>query len=91
MSAKTLDIEDKNIDVAIERACREFGVGREKLNIEIISEGSNGFLGIGAKKVLLGPDAIHLLTIGGETFFATHYTKEELEALPDFDEKTVRK
>ena len=50
MSAKTLDIEEKNIDVAIERACREFGVGREKLNIEIISEGSNGFLGIGAKK-----------------------------------------
>jgi spoIIIJ-associated protein len=50
MNAKTLDIEEKNIDVAIERACREFGVGREKLNIEIISEGSNGFLGIGAKK-----------------------------------------
>lgn len=50
-----------------------------------------GFLGIGAKKVLLGPDAIHLLTIGDETFFATNYTKEELEALPDFDEKTVRK
>ena len=50
MSAKTLDIEEKTIDVAIERACREFGVGREKLNIEIISEGSNGFLGIGAKK-----------------------------------------
>ena len=42
--------EEKTIDVAIERACREFGVGREKLNIEIISEGSNGFLGIGAKK-----------------------------------------
>lgn len=50
MSEKTLDIEEKTIDVAIERACREFGVGREKLNIEIISEGSNGFLGIGAKK-----------------------------------------
>ena len=50
-----------------------------------------GFLGIGAKKVLLGPGAIHLLTIGDETFFATNYTKEELEALPDFDEKTVRK
>ena len=50
-----------------------------------------GFLGIGAKKVLLGPGAIHLLSIGDETFFATNYTKEELEALPDFDEKTVRK
>ena len=34
---------------------------------------------------------VHLLTIGEETFFATNYTKEELEALPDFDEKTVRK
>lgn len=50
-----------------------------------------GFLGIGAKKVLLGVDAIHLVTIGNDTFFATNYTKAELEALPDFDEKTVRK
>lgn len=50
-----------------------------------------GFLGIGAKKVLLGVDAIHLITVGEETFFATNYTKEELQALPDFDEKSVRK
>ncbi|MDK8871655.1 PRC-barrel domain-containing protein [Paracoccus sp. SSJ] len=50
-----------------------------------------GFLGIGAKKVLLGVDAIHLVTVGNDTFFATNYTKAELEALPDFDEKTVRK
>lgn len=50
-----------------------------------------GFLGIGAKKVLLGVDALHMVTVGNDTFFATNYTKEELEALPDFDEKTVRK
>lgn len=50
-----------------------------------------GFLGIGAKKVLLGVDAIHLITVGNDTFFATNYTKQELQALPDFDEKTVRK
>ncbi|MBP7764506.1 MAG: Jag N-terminal domain-containing protein [Deltaproteobacteria bacterium] len=50
MSSKTLEIEEKNIDNAIEKACREFGVTRAKLNIEIISEGSNGFLGLGAKK-----------------------------------------
>lgn len=49
-----------------------------------------GFLGIGAKKVLLGTGAIHLLSIGNDTFFATNYTKQELEALPDFDQKTVR-
>ncbi|MDT1061772.1 PRC-barrel domain-containing protein [Paracoccus sp. CPCC 101403] len=50
-----------------------------------------GFLGIGAKKVLLGVDAIHMTAVGNDTFFATNYTKEELKALPDFDEKTVRK
>jgi len=50
MSSKTLEIEEKTIDGAIEKACRDFGVPREKLNIEIISEGSNGFLGLMAKK-----------------------------------------
>ena len=50
MSSKILEIEEKTIDVAIEKACRDFGVTREKLNIEIISEGSTGFLGLGAKK-----------------------------------------
>lgn len=50
MSAKTLEIEGKSIDEAIEKACREFGVTREKLNIEIISEESGGFLGMLSKK-----------------------------------------
>jgi spoIIIJ-associated protein len=47
---ETLEIEAKTIDEAIEKACREFGVPREKLNIEIISEGVSGFLGFGQKK-----------------------------------------
>jgi spoIIIJ-associated protein len=45
-----IEIEGKSIDEAIEKACSEFQVPREKLNIEIISEGSIGFLGMGAKK-----------------------------------------
>lgn len=46
-----LEIEAKTIDQAIEKACSAFDVAREKLNIEIITEGSGGFLGIlGAKK-----------------------------------------
>ena len=45
-----IEIEGKTIDDAIEKACREFKVPREKLNIEIIAEGNPGFLGIGAKK-----------------------------------------
>jgi spoIIIJ-associated protein len=50
-SMKTLEIEGKTIDEAIEKACREFNVPREKLNIEIITEGASGFLGlVGSKK-----------------------------------------
>lgn len=44
------EIEGKTIDEAIEKACSEFGVPREKLNIEIVSEGSQGFFGFGAKR-----------------------------------------
>ena len=47
------EIEGKSIDEAIENACSEFQVPREKLNIEIISEGTPGFLGMGAKKALI--------------------------------------
>jgi spoIIIJ-associated protein len=48
-----IEIEGKTIDEAIEKACVEFQVPREKLNIEIIAEGNPGFLGLGAKKALI--------------------------------------
>ena len=47
---ESLEIEGKTIDEAIEKACSEFGVPREKLNIEIIADGATGFLGLGSKK-----------------------------------------
>lgn len=50
---EVMEIEGKSIDEAIDNACGAFQVPREKLNIEIISEGSPGFLGIGAKKALI--------------------------------------
>lgn len=46
----SIEIEAKTIDLAIEKACQEFNVSRQKLNIEILSEGSSGILGFGAKK-----------------------------------------
>ena len=60
MSSKPIDIEGKNIDIAIEKACREFGVPREKLNIEIISEGSGGFLGFGGKRAKIRASLLSL-------------------------------
>ncbi|MCD6154151.1 MAG: protein jag [Syntrophobacterales bacterium] len=51
MDTKTLEIEEKTIDAAIKKACEEFNLPREKLNIDILSEGASGFLGIvGSKK-----------------------------------------
>ena len=47
---KLLEFEGKNIDEAIEKACSEFNMPREKLNVEIISDCTSGFLGIGSKK-----------------------------------------
>ena len=66
---KTLEIEAKTIDSAIEQACREFGVPREKLNIEILSEDSSGFLGIlGSRKAKIRASLMSLdVTLDAET------------------------
>ncbi|MEA3486429.1 MAG: RNA-binding cell elongation regulator Jag/EloR [Thermodesulfobacteriota bacterium] len=49
-----IEIEGKTIDEAIQKACMEFNVSREKLNIEILSEGSPGFLGfVGGSKAFI--------------------------------------
>jgi spoIIIJ-associated protein len=54
MDTKAIEIEGKTIDDAIEKACQEFDLPREKLNIEIISEGSAGFFGlVGSKKACI--------------------------------------
>jgi spoIIIJ-associated protein len=58
-----MEIEGKTIDEAIQNACNTLQVPREKLNIEIISEGTPGFLGMGAKKALIRAS---LLTIDME-------------------------
>ena len=50
MNGMELEIEAKNVDEAIEKACREFNLPREKLNIEVLAVGSSGLLGLGAKK-----------------------------------------
>jgi spoIIIJ-associated protein len=40
----------KTVDEAMEEACRQFGVAREKLEIEIMSGGSSGIFGLVGKK-----------------------------------------
>lgn len=44
------EFEGKTIDEAIEKACSELSVPREKLHIEILAEGSQGIFGLGSRK-----------------------------------------
>jgi spoIIIJ-associated protein len=47
------DFQAKTVDQAIDDACRFFAVGREALEIEIVSGGSSGIFGLGAKKATI--------------------------------------
>lgn len=75
-----IEIEAKNIDEAIGKACREFNVPREKLNIEIISEGSTGFLGLGSKKAKIRASMLSLGIDLEETVELPR--KEKVDSLP---------
>lgn len=51
---KSIEIEGKTIEEAINKACVELNATREDLEIEVLSNSSSGFLGlVGAKKALI--------------------------------------
>ena len=43
----------KTVDDAITEACKAFSVTSEKLDYEVVEEGSNGFLGMGSKDAVI--------------------------------------
>ena len=47
------DFQAKTVDQAIDDACRFFAVERDALEIEIVSGGSSGIFGLGAKKATI--------------------------------------
>jgi spoIIIJ-associated protein len=47
---KSVETEGKTVEEAITKACEEFKVSREDLDVEVLANGSSGFLGlVGAK------------------------------------------
>jgi spoIIIJ-associated protein len=46
---KSVETEAKTTEEAIHKACEELGAPRQELEIEVLSNGSSGFLGMGAK------------------------------------------
>ena len=48
-----VEITAKTVDEAITKACLDLGVTSDKLDYEVLSEGSAGFLGIGSKSAVI--------------------------------------
>ena len=46
---KSIETEARTTEEAIHKACEELGVSREDLEVEVLSNGSSGFLGLGVK------------------------------------------
>lgn len=65
-----IEFEGKTIDEAIEKACRELGAPREKLNVEIVAEGTSGFFGLGSKPAKIKARLMNI------------YIEEEIAATP---------
>ncbi len=48
-----IEITAKSVNDAITEACQKLGVTSDRLDYEVIDEGSNGFLGIGSKPAVI--------------------------------------
>ena len=84
-----IQISAKTVNDAITEACQKLGVTSDKLEYEVIEEGSNGFLGIGAK-----PAIIKAVVKCSVEDIAKNFLKEVFEAMDlvvvvevDYDEE----
>lgn len=48
-----IEVSAKTVNDAITEACQKLGVTSDKLEYQVVEEGSNGFLGIGAKPAII--------------------------------------
>ena len=48
-----VEVSAKTVDDAITKACIELEVSSDRLDIQVISEGSSGFLGFGSKPAVI--------------------------------------
>ena len=48
-----IEVSAKTVNEAIIEACQKLGVTSDKLEYEVVEEGSNGFLGIGSRPAMI--------------------------------------
>ncbi len=71
----------KTVDDAITAACQEFTVTSDRLDYEVIEEGSSGFLGIGAKPALIKARVKEEIKEVSVADTAKNFLKEVFEAM----------
>jgi len=77
-----VETEGDNIDAAIQNALKALGVGREKITIDIISEGRKGILGFGAQKAKIRA-SLRKLTVEADVAPAKPQAMEASVHAPD--------
>ena len=71
-----VEFSGKTVDDAITDACQKFTVSSDKLEYEVVEEGSSGFLGIGSK-----PAIIKARVKSSVTDIAKDFLKDVFEAM----------
>ena len=71
----------KTVDDAITEACKEFVITSDKLEYEVVEEGSSGFLGIGAKPAVIKARVKEEVKEASVEDVAKNFLKEVFEAM----------
>jgi spoIIIJ-associated protein len=83
---KELEISAKTVEEAINLALEKLGTGREEVEVDILSEGSHGILGIGAEEAkvrvrLLKPTPSETGSLASQESDVVSFTRNVLETI----------
>ena len=78
-----IEVSAKTVNDAITEACQKLGVTSDKLDYKVVDEGSNGFLGIGAKPAVIKAAVKCSLEDNVKTFLNDVFTAMKLEVVVD--------
>lgn len=88
-----IEVSAKTVNDAITEACQKLGVTSDKLITEVIEEGSNGFLGIGAKPARIRAAVKNSVEDNAKDFLKEVFAAMNMEVVVnikyDADDKTM--
>ncbi len=81
MTQTTLEIIAPSVEEAIKRGLEQLGVSRELVDVEVLDQGSHGFLGLGGRQA-----RVRLVVRGQKDKITTDLESKSAEAKPDTEE-----